>query len=139
MKVKLDPGAFLPERAHNSDAGLDLRIPKCADPVVLKPKGSATIDTGVHVAIPDGFCGLLISKSGLNVKYGILSDGLIDSGYTGSIRVKLYNLSDICVRLMPGDKCSQLVIMPYYPCGLEKVDALEATERGDNGFGSTGR
>ena len=79
------------------------------------------------------------SKSGLNVKHGIISDGVIDSGYTGSIVVKLYNMSGFDYKINAGDKISQLVILSCLLPGLEPVEALEDTERGDCGFGSTGR
>lgn len=88
MKIKLDPGAFMPEYAHAQDAGMDLRSP--VDAVVL-PHDSAVIDTGVHVEIPKGAVGMLKSKSGLNVNHDLTSEGVIDEGFTGSIRVKLYN------------------------------------------------
>ena len=92
MKIKLDAGAFMPLRAHETDAGLDLRSPfDC----VVPARGSAVIDTGVHVQLPLGTAGMLKSKSGLNVKHGITSEGVIDVGYTGSIVAKLYNHSDI--------------------------------------------
>lgn len=83
--------------------------------------------------------GFLKSKSGLNVKYGITSEGVIDVGYTGSIMVKLYNHSDKPYRVRKGDKISQLVILPCLLPELEVVDSLEETERGTGGFGSTGR
>ena len=144
MKIKLDEGAYMPIRAHDTDAGLDL----CSreDKIVLA-HGSAVFDTGVHVELP---CidlggktlktvGFLKSKSGLNVKHGITSEGVIDVGYTGSIRVKLYNNSDVDYAVKAGDKISQLVILPILTPKLEEVDELESTERGDGGFGSTGR
>lgn len=138
LKVSLDPGAYLPERAHPDDAGLDLRSP--IDAPILYPHSSVTIDTGVHIAIPSGYVGMLKSKSGLNVKHGIVSEGVIDCGYTGSIRVKLYNHSNELFRIRKGDKITQLVILPFLRVGdFEQVDALEDTERGDGGFGSTGR
>ena len=136
MKIKLDPGAYVPERAHPTDAGLDLRSP--ADEY-LPGLGCVRIDTGVHVAIPEGYVGMLKSRSGLNVNYGITSEGVIDSGYTGSIVVKLYNSSVSDHLINKGDKISQLVIMPIITPELELVSSLEETERGDNGFGSTGR
>lgn len=82
---------------------------------------------------------MLKSKSGLNVKHGITSEGVIDEGYTGSIVVKLYNhtLDDYHVNI--GDKISQLVVVPVLTPGLEFVDALDGGERGENGFGSSGR
>lgn len=140
MKVKLDPGAYMPTRAHETDAGLDLYSP--IDAMVSwagsKSGSSVTIDTGVHVEIPAGYVGMIKSKSGLNVKHGIVSEGVIDSGYTGSIRVKLYNHGNSTVFIQSGMKISQLVLLPIITPELELVDELEATERGDGGFGSTG-
>lgn len=135
VKVKLDWGAYAPERAHEADAGLDLRSPVNAK---AKKGGSAVIDTGVHVEIPEGYVGMLKSKSGLNVKYSLLNEGVIDAGYTGSIVVKLYNHGDSDIMIETGDKISQLVILPIITPEIELVDELEQTERGDNGFGSTG-
>lgn len=136
MKVKLDPGAYMPERAHPTDAGLDLRSPVNE---LVPSFGSTIIDTGVHVEIPEGYVGMLKSKSGLNVQHGITNEGVIDSGYTGSIVVKLYNHTPYGYYIEKGDKISQLVILPIITPTLELVDELEPTERGDNGFGSTGR
>ena len=136
MKVKLDKGAYMPERAYATDAGADLRTPH---DVTILPRGSAVIDTGVHIELPPNTVGMLKSKSGLNVKHGITSEGVIDVGYTGSIRVKLYNLSDKPYEFKAGDKISQLVVMPILTPTFEQVEEFEATERGDNGFGSSGR
>ena len=90
MKVLLDDGAYMPERAHEADAGYDIKSPVDG---YIPAHESAVIDSGVHVQIPKGQVGFLKSKSGLNVKFGITSEGVIDSGYTGSITVKLYNHS----------------------------------------------
>ena len=79
------------------------------------------------------------SKSGLNVRHGILGEGVIDAGYTGSIRVKLYNHGEEGYYIQRGDKITQLVILPVILTDLEQVDRLEDTERGCGGFGSTGR
>ena len=136
MKIMLDDGAYMPTRAHSMDAGLDLYSPV---DVMIKPQASAVIDTGVHVALPEGSVGFLKSKSGLNVKHGILSEGVIDAGYTGSIRVKLYNHGSDPYCIQRGDKVTQLVILPVLLPDLEQVDRLEDTERGVGGFGSTGR
>ena len=135
IKIVIDPGAIMPTRAHKDDAGLDLYATE--DAVVFRD-GSYTFDTGVHVAIPQGYVGFLKSKSGLNVNNGIQSSGVIDAGYTGSIRVKLYNHSHKMVRIKRGQKISQLVILPIITPELELVDDLEDTERGDGGFGSSG-
>lgn len=135
MKIKLDPGAYIPERAHVLDAGLDLRTPV---DVVVPAGGSAVVDTGVHVAIPMGYVGMLKSKSGLNIKNGITSEGVIDAGYTGAIIAKLYNNGNEDKELKAGQKVTQLVIIPIATPELELVTDLPETERGGNGFGSTG-
>lgn len=135
MKVVIDPGCYMPERAHEDDAGLDLRTPH---DVVVPSFGSAVIDTGVHMQIPVGMVGMLKSKSGLNVKSGITSEGVIDAGYTGSIVAKLYNQSGKTCLLKAGSKITQIVILPVIKLPLEVVDKLDDSERGSNGFGSTG-
>ena len=137
LPVQLDEGAYMPERAHSTDAGLDLRSP--VDILVPCSGGSAIIDTGVHVQLPPDSVGMLKSKSGLNVKHGIVSGGVIDCGYDGSITVKLYNHSDTAYQVKRGDKISQLVILPILRPTPVQVDKIEGGERGDNGFGSTGR
>jgi dUTP pyrophosphatase len=136
MKIVIDPGAYLPERAHDLDAGYDLRSPIRA---YVPPYSSTVIDTGVHIEIPEGYVGMLKSKSGLNVKHDITSEGVIDSGYTGSICVKLYNHGQNAYEVNKGDKISQLVIMPIFTPALELVECLDSTERGNGGFGSTGK
>lgn len=136
MKVVLDPGAIMPQRAHSADAGLDLFSREDA---VIYPNSGGVFDSGVHVAIPEGYVGFLKSKSGLNVKHSIQSEGVIDSGYTGSIMVKLFNHGASAVAIQKGQKISQLVILPIITPELEIVDRLEETERGEGGFGSTGK
>lgn len=137
MKIKLDPGAYVPERAHGMDAGLDLRTPKY---VYVPAHGSVCIDTGVHVELPAGTYGKLESKSGLNVKHGVVSlGGVIDEGYTGSIVAKLYNMSDEDYAFNAGEKVVQMIVQPYLAPGIEIVPELGETDRGDGGFGSTGR
>jgi len=137
MKIKIDDGAYMPERAHSTDAGLDIRS-RCDR--LIKAHTSSVFKTGVHVQLPHGTAGLLVSKSGLNVKHGITSTGLIDEGYTGEIAVKLYNNSDEDYVVKAGDKISQLVIFPVMYADVKQVQELEGnTERGDSGFGSSGR
>ena len=106
---------------------------------VIPAHGAVTIDTGVHIELPPNTAGFLKSKSGLNVKYGITSDGVIDVGYTGSIAVKLYNHSGMDYTVRRGDKISQLVVVKIDTPELVLVDKLADTERGNGGFGSTGR
>ena len=136
MKIMLEEYAFMPLRGHETDAGLDLRAPY---DVWLDGRSYTIIDTGVHVELPEGTAGMLKSKSGLNVKHGITSDGVVDCGYNGSIVVKLYNHSDFAYKICAGDKITQLVIVPVVIPDIEVVDSLEETERGANGFGSTGK
>lgn len=139
MKVKLDDGAFLPTRAHDADGGYDLYSP--VDATVYDLKGTV-IDTGVHVQIPRGFVGFIKSRSGMNIKKNVVCEGVIDSGYTGSIAVKLrLQASNVYDRVVinRGDRIAQLVLLPVFTPDLEEVDELEETERGDGGFGSSGR
>lgn len=137
MKVVLNEGAYMPEKAHRADAGYDLRTPKR---VVLRRGESVCIDTGVHVQIPDGWFGQMFSKSGLHVKHDIVSlGGTVDSHYTGSIVVKLYNLGNEDYVFEAGDKIVQIVFMPCGSFSLTQVDELEETERGNGGFGSSGK
>ena len=141
MRIKLDEGAFMPERAHKDDAGYDIFTPKdfVLHGMISNSAGMAEIDTGVHVLIEPGFVGILKSKSGLNVKHDIIGTGVIDANYTGSIKVKLYNLGVQPHKFNRGDKLIQLVIYPISTPELELVDELPDTERGNNGFGSTGK
>ena len=142
MKVMLDPGAKMPTRAHSLDAGYDLYSPVS---VSVFPKwkngvdNSVVIDTGVHLQIPPGFVGDVKSKSGLMMNHDIITDGTVDAGYTGSIRVKLFNLGSAIYRIEKGQKIAQLVIKAIITPELEEVDSLEATERGSGGFGSSGK
>lgn len=135
LKIVLDEEAKMPTRAHEYDAGLDLYSRERA---VIYPNSGGIFDTGVHVAIPAGYVGFLKSKSGLNVKHSIQSEGVIDSGYTGSVHVKLFNHGTKAVTIEKEQKISQLVLLPIITPDLELVDSLEETERGTGGFGSTG-
>lgn len=123
--------------AHDSDAGTNLYA-KENQTYIIQPHSSAIIDTGVHIAIPQGYFGDIRAKSGMMCKCDIISTGTIDSGYTGSIRVKLFNLGNRDFVIGGGEKISQLVITPYHREKLEIVNKLEETERGSKGFGSTG-
>lgn len=144
MKVKLDEGAKMPTKAYKTDGGFDIYS---REDKVVPARGSAIFDTGVHIDLPKlQICdqilltaGVLASKSGLNVKHNITSEGIIDIGYDGSIVVKLYNHGDTDYEVKKGDKISQLLIVPILPVELELVDKLNGGERGNNGFGSSGR
>ena len=134
MKFVCESG-YLPNKAHEDDGGIDLYS---AEDKVVKARDCAVFDTQTRFQIPRGYAGLLVSKSGLNMK-GLTSTGLIDCGYTGTVRVKLYNNSDKDYHVKAGDKISQLMVVPILNEKLEQVDTLEDTERGENGFGSSGR
>lgn len=136
MKIQLDEGAIMPTRAHGTDAGLDLYAKESK----WIPGGFAEIfDTGVHIELPPGTVGMIKSRSGLNIMHDLVCEGVVDVGYTGSIRVKLFKHGAHGYHVRKGDKIAQLVIMPILTPELELVDSLEETERGDNGFGSSGR
>ena len=136
MAFWLDDLAFPPVRAHSTDAGLDLRSPH---DVLVRANDSAIIDTGCHIDIPDGYAGMLISKSGLNTSHDITSTGLIDAHYTGSIKVKLYNHGNEDYLVHCGDKVSQLVIFQITYPNLIYREVTSDSERGENGFGSSGK
>ena len=135
MKVVLDEGAILPTRAHDADAGYDLYS---REEAVIYPDDSYKFDTGVHMEIPRGYVGDVKSKSGLMMNHSIVTDGTVDSGYTGSIQVKLFNHGNFLVYIHKGQKIAQIVIKAIITPDLEVVDRLEDTERGECGFGSTG-
>lgn len=135
IKVKLDGGAYEPTRAHKEDAGLDLR--STVDTWV-HPGEHMMIDTGVHVQIPTGYVGLITSKSGLMGK-GLTVRGTIDCGFVGSIKAVMFNHGDEGYLIHKGDKICQLVLLPIITPELELVSHLDETERGADGFGSTGR
>ena len=137
---RLDDGVPLPVRAHPGDAGLDLHA---AEDVVLKPGERASVATGIAVAIPDGYAGFVVPRSGLAARNGIgvvNAPGLIDSGYRGEIRVLLINLdANEAFELAKGERIAQLVIQRVEEATLREVDQLPESARGEGGFGSTGR
>ena len=135
MKVVLDEGAILPTKAHALDAGYDLYS---REDGVIFPNSRALFDTGVHMAIPAGYEGHIRPRSGMMVKKGCITDGTIDSGYVGSIGVILFNLSGKLVEIKRGDRIAQIVIEPIIDSEMEVVESLDETERGADGFGSTG-
>ena len=136
IPTMLDDGAKLPVRAHDTDAGADLY---CMSDVVVPAHDSVEIDTGVHVQLPAGTVGMVKSKSGLNIRACITCEGVIDEGYTGSIKLRVYNHGDYDYTFAAGDKVTQLVVMPVvYPSYVEVV-TIAGGKRGDGGLGSTGK
>ena len=141
MKIlfTLDDGAIAPTRAHDTDAGLDLYSLQSAN---IPPGGRELVSTGVHVAIPPGYVGMICPRSGLAHKHGLTvlnAPGIIDAGYTGEIKVNLHNTGDEVYWAETGTRIAQLVITPIPDAHLVQVDSLDTTERGDNGHGSTGQ
>jgi dUTP pyrophosphatase len=136
LNVEIDKDCFLPSKAYPTDAGFDLKSPiDC----VLKANKNVIINTGVHIQLPKNYAGLIVSKSGLNVKNNIISTGLIDEGYNGPIIIKLYNLGNEDYIIKRGDKISQIVIIKNDEFIIKEVDKIEGGERGENGFGSSGK
>lgn len=137
--LRLDPDLPLPAYARPGDAGLDLHA---AETVTLKPGARALVATGVAVAIPHGYAGLVLPRSGLALRHGVgllNSPGLIDAGYRGELKVLLVNHDPAAaVTLARGDRIAQLVIQRVERAELEEVSALPSSERGTAGFGSTG-
>ena len=131
---KLDPRAQAPERATAGSAGADLHA-LLDEALTIPPGGRAAVPTGIAIGLPSPeTVGLVFARSGLAVKHGV-----IDSDYTGEIRVGLVNLSDEAYTIQPGERIAQLVIMPVCLPHMELADSLKETERGGGGFGSTGR
>lgn len=135
LRIKLDDNAIAPVREHEDDAGLDL---KSTETKWVHPGTHEFFDTGVHVAIEKGYCGQVASKSSLML-LGITTRGIIDSQFRGSIGVVLFNHSDEGYLVHKGDKIAQLLIVPIELPEIEYVDELDETDRGNGGFGSTGR
>jgi dUTP pyrophosphatase len=138
MKMQLDECAALPLKAHELDAGFDLYTPN--RDIVIHACDSVIIDTGVHVAIPAGCTGFIKSRSGMAMKENLIADtGVIDAGYTGSIRVRVQNAGRQPQTIQAHTRFCQLVVLKLAPVHVMLVNSLEDTERGVNGFGSTGK
>ena len=141
VKLTGRDGVKMPVRATSGSAGFDLCAALDA-PLTLEPGKLASVPTGIAVKLPEGSVGLLFGRSGLGVKHGITlsnSVGVIDSDYTGEIFVGLCNVSDEPYTVMPLDRIAQLIVTSPMPVTLVPAEALEVTERGEGGFGSTGR
>lgn len=136
VRVKLDDGAYMPERAHATDAGADIRT---REGFVLPAHGSAEVHTGVHVETPHGYATMIKSKSGLNRFHDITSEGAVDEGFDGEIVVKLYNHGPNPYVFQRGDKVTQLVLVRVLYAGFVQADEIGSGDRGSDGYGSTGR
>ncbi len=137
--TRLDPRATVPARAHAWDAGLDLA---CVEPVHVTAGGRAEARTGLAIAVPEGWGGLVLPRSGLARRHGLgvtNAPGLIDAGYRGEVIVLLVNHGDEDVHLEAGARIAQLVLVPVWTGDVREVDALPPSDgRGTGGFGSSG-
>lgn len=135
IRTVLDEGAKLPTKAHNTDAGYDLYS---TEDCVIGPQERKLVSTGVHMAIPAGYVGLIWPRSGLSAKKGIdILAGVIDHGYTGEIKVCLLNTGDEDFGVSAGDKIAQILIQAIYCVELVQVSSLDSSARGEKGFGSS--
>lgn len=134
VNATIDTHGTIPVRKHPYDAGMDLFCPK---EVPVFPGDNATIETGVRIEIPKGYVGLIKARSSM-FACGLMTDGVIDTGYTGEVIVKIWNVSGTIRKLAKGSRIAQLLIVPIATPDVRIVDFLEETERGDGGFGSTG-
>ena len=142
LALKLDEGAYKPTKAHTKDAGFDLYLKE--NLIIKRSKKIQIIDTGVHILIPAGYVGLVQPRSSISKKAFQIHTGVIDAGYTGSIKIALQWLDDKCNQAMfytfeRGERIAQLVIVPIPEIELQEVTDLPQTDRGSNGFGSSGR
>lgn len=136
---RLRPDVPLPSYAHPGDAGLDLAA---AETATIAPGARAAVPTGLALAIPDGWVGLVHPRSGLARRHGLTvlnTPGTIDAGYRGEVLVLLVNLGDEAVRIERGERVAQLVLQRIGHAIVVEADELDATGRGEGGFGSTGR
>jgi dUTP pyrophosphatase len=135
---RLDPGLPLPLRTREDDAGLDLHA---AEGATIEPGGRVLVPTGIAVAIPRGYAGFVLPRSGLALRQGVTllnTPGLIDAGYRGEVKVLLVNHGDAPVSVSRGDRVAQLVVQRVEHVMLAPVAELPESARGAGGFGSTG-
>jgi dUTP pyrophosphatase len=135
----LNADAVPPARARSGDAGYDLRA---TERVSIPQDGRRLVGTGIAIALPEGVAGLVTPRSGLAIDHGLTllnAPGLIDPSYRGEIKVILHNTSERRYTVEIGDRIAQLLLVPYWAPELEVVEELPETERGANGFGSSGR
>ena len=131
-------GARVPEYTRPEDAAVDLQA---TISTILEPGARALIPTGIRLAIPSGFAGLVLPRSGLAINHGLTilnAPGLIDENYRGEVKVALYNSSSEAFPVNEGDRIAQLLVMPVLRISFREVRKLDDTDRGSAGFGSSG-
>lgn len=135
----------VPKRPYSTDAGIDFYVPNDFEEVTLLPGESVNIPSGIKVEIPIGYMGLFLNKSGIATKYNLIVGAqCIDTFYTGEVHINLHNIGDADVKIKPGMKIIQMVIIPVICCGLQEVSPFSLNEdfskinlRNEKGFGST--
>ena len=138
---KVNENAILPRRATSLSAGADLYACLTED-VVVNPSERVLIPTGIAMSIPESFGGFIFPRSGTASKFGIsLSNcvGVVDSDYRGEIKIAIINHSNEPYTIKNGDRIAQMVIIPVDLCSYTECDSLDETDRGEGGFGSTGK
>lgn len=136
---RLTPNAKTPKKSHPYDAGFDLST-NIKGGYILESGSYSTFTTGIAVQIPPGYYGRIADRSGNAFKYGMhVLAGVIDSGYTGELKIILINLGPNPVKIHPGDRIAQLVVTPIPLATMMEVSSLDISERGQAGFGSTGK
>ena len=139
--TKLDKSASAPVYGTPFAAGADLRA-LLDENIKIQPGETYFVHTGIAAQIPEGLVGLIYARSGLACKRGLAPAncvGVIDSDYRGEIMVALHNYSNNPQEIEPGERVAQLVIAPYIAADFEEAESLDDTDRGEGGFGSTGR
>ncbi len=134
--LRLSQEAVLPTRAHPDDAGMDLY---CLEDVILSPQAGKVARTGIALALPKGFVGLVYDRSSMARKGIKTAGGVIDAGYRGEIHIVLWNLSNEEIRVSRGDRIAQILIFPVATPAVNEVKELDSTSRGTKGFGSSGK
>lgn len=140
LNVKLDEGGRLPTYAHETDAAADLYAAE--DMTIAAHSLGNMVKTGVHIKLPEGWTAFVVPRSSIGKKTGLRlsnSQGVIDTDYTGEIGVLYDNISDSDYTIKAGDRIAQMYVMPAYRFKAVQVDAMEETERGEGGFGSSGK
>ena len=134
--LRVSPEAVLPTRAHAGDAGMDLYG---LEDVILGARQGKMARTGIAMAIPHGFVGMIADRSSLGKKGVKTAGGIVDAGYRGEVQVILWNLTDMEIRLEKGERIAQMLIYPIATPAVVEVKSLDETKRGAGGFGSTGK
>ena len=140
-KLKILSNGITPAYQSKGAAGLDLHC-KTSEDIIIKPKDTVKVNTGIKVQIPDGYFGAIYPRSSTGVKKNLMlanTVGIIDSDYRGEIMIYLYNYGENSQKIKNGDRLAQLVIQPYKQFDIELVEKLDPTDRGEGGFGSTGK